>query len=61
MKKKAHSIIYRLRKSAGLKIDTRNRTIYFEYENAADEKKMNRKAVRRLCSEFGFVRQATLL
>lgn len=61
MKKKAYNIIYRLRKSGGVKIDTRKRTIFYEYQNSDDTAKMSRKAVRRLCNEFGFVRQAEII
>ncbi len=61
MKKKMYSVIYRLRKSGGVKIDTRKRTIFYEYENSDDMAKMSRKAVCRLCNEFGFVRQATII
>lgn len=51
-------MIYRLRKSGGIKIDTRQRTIFYEYQNEKDALKMQKTAVLRLCNEFGFVRQA---
>lgn len=61
MKKKnnLHCIVYRLRK-AGVKIDMRERTVYYEYQNATDAATMERKAVERLCKEFGFARQAQI-
>lgn len=49
---KMYSIIYRLRKYS-INIDTPGRTIYY-----TDPEEINRKGVRRLCSEFGFVRQS---
>lgn len=61
MKKNVYSIIYRLRKSGGVKIDTRARTIYYGYQNPEGMAKMERKAVVRLCKEFGFVRQAEII
>ena len=49
---KMYSIIYRLRKY-NINIDTPGRTIYY-----TDAESIDRKGVRRLCSEFGFVRQS---
>ena len=49
---KMYSIIYRLRKYS-INIDTPGRTIYY-----TDPEEINRKGVRRLCNEFGFVRQS---
>lgn len=48
-------------KIGGVKIDTRKRTIYYLYQNPASEAKMNRKAVCRLCKDFGFARQAEII
>lgn len=45
----------------GVKIDTRARTIYYGYQNPEGMAKMERKAVVRLCKEFGFVRQAEII
>lgn len=56
-----HCIIYRLRKMGGVKIDTRGRTIFYEYQNCEDEAKMELKSILRLCNEFGFVRQAEIV
>ncbi|GAB6123064.1 hypothetical protein JCM30204_42140 [Dysgonomonas termitidis] len=61
MERKVRDIIYRLRKSGGVKINTKTRTIYYEYQNEVDMNKMHRKAVERLCKEFGFVRQAEIV
>ncbi|WP_108822021.1 hypothetical protein [Dysgonomonas sp. Marseille-P4361] len=55
---KMHCIIYRLRKSGGVKIDTRNRNIIYKYQQ--DEDKMQNKQIVRLCKEFGFARQAEI-
>ena len=63
MKKRKNAmycIIYRLRKIGGLKIDTRNRTIFYEYQNEEQEAKMEFKTIKRLCKEFGFGRQAEI-
>lgn len=54
-----HCILFRLRKQ-GLNIDTKARTIYYEYNNPEQEAKMRTKAVKRLCSEFGYGRQAII-
>lgn len=50
---KMYSIIYRLRKYS-INIDTVAKTIYF-----IDPELIDRKGVRRLCNEFGFVCQST--
>lgn len=60
-KNKMHCIIYRIRKMGGVNIDTRKRTIFFEYQNDDDASKMDLKPIQRLCKEFGFVRQATIM
>ncbi|GHV40379.1 hypothetical protein FACS1894179_06800 [Bacteroidia bacterium] len=57
---KVHCIIYRLRKR-GYKINTRNRTIFFEYQNDEQLANMADRCVLRLCREFGFVRQAAII
>jgi hypothetical protein len=54
-----HCILYRLRKQ-GLNIDTKTRTIYYEYNNPDQEAKMRTAAVKRLCEEFGYGRQAEI-
>lgn len=41
-----YCIIYRLRKIGGLKIDTRNRTIFYEYQNEEQEAKMEFKTIK---------------
>ncbi|NDW10935.1 hypothetical protein D0T56_14890 [Dysgonomonas sp. 520] len=43
-------VIYRLRKK-GIRIDMRNRTIFFNFENPDS---IDFRGVERLCSEFGF-------
>ena len=53
-----YRLTHKLRKSGGVKIDTRNRTIFYKYQ--AEEEKMKAKDVEILCSEFGFGRQATI-
>lgn len=56
---KMHDIIYRLRKNKSINIDTKNRMIYYEYQN--EEDKMRAKPIERLCKEFGFGRQAVII
>lgn len=56
-----HCIIYRIRKMGGVNIDTRKRTIFYEYQNNEDEAKMDLKPILRLCNEYGFVRQAVMV
>ncbi len=58
---KMHCIIYRVRKMGGVNIDTRKRTIFYEYQNDEDAAKMDLKPILRLCKEFGFVRQASII
>lgn len=60
-KNKMHCIIYRIRKMGGVKINTRARTIFYEYQNDEDMAKMDLKPIVRLCKEFGFVRQAEII
>lgn len=60
-KNKMHCIIYRIRKMGGVNIDTRKRTIFYEYQNNEDEAKMDLKPILRLCNEYGFVRQAVMV
>lgn len=60
MEGRVYDIIYRLRKTHGLRIDIRSRTIYYTYACDADRKKMSLPAVRRLCDNFSFVRQAEI-
>ncbi|MDH6357218.1 hypothetical protein M2135_001088 [Parabacteroides sp. PF5-9] len=54
-----HCILYRLRKQ-GLRIDTTQKIIYYEYANPEQEKKMKSRSVKRLCNEFGFARQSEI-
>ena len=45
-------------KTGGVKIDTRKRTIYYEYQK--DEALMQNKKIVELCNCFGFGRQAEI-
>jgi predicted adenine nucleotide alpha hydrolase (AANH) superfamily ATPase len=59
---KAYNILYRIRKS-GVKIDTRKRTVYFDYDgkgSTPSERMMKEKPVERLCKEYRFYRQAII-
>lgn len=60
-KNKMYCIIYRIRKMGGVNIDTRKRTIFYEYQNDEEKAKMDLMPVLRLCKEFGFVRQAVIV
>lgn len=60
-KSKMYKAIHSLRKQyvrGGVNIDTRNRTIYYEYQK--EENIMSDKKIIMLCLEFGFARQAEL-
>lgn len=54
---KMYCRIYRLRQKSNISINTRQRTIFYEY--GKDEKVMKHPSIQILCKEFGFVRQAT--
>lgn len=59
MKKQSmYNLIYNLRKFSGVKIDTLNRIIYYEYQK--DEELMQYKKIIKLCKFFGFNRQAEI-
>lgn len=51
-----YCLIYRLRKSGGVKIDTRTRTVFYNHQEA---EKAQTLGVKRLCNEFGFGRQSS--
>ena len=59
-KKRMYNMIYRIRKSGGVNIDTRKRTIFYTYQNTDSGLKMNDNRIVKLCKEFGFVRQAII-
>lgn len=61
MKNKMYCLIYRLRQSGVANINTRQRTIYFVWDDTEQIDSMNRKTVERLCNEFGFVRQSSIV
>lgn len=54
-----HCIIYRLRSKWGLNIDTRERTIRFQFDDERQNELMNLAPVKRLVDEFGFGKQST--
>lgn len=54
-----HCLAYRLRKkSQSVRIKTKERTIYYEYNNKEEEDFVRSPKMLRLVEEFGFVRQS---
>lgn len=54
-----HCLIYRLRKkNAVLKINVKQKTIYFDY---LKPETVEINQIKRLCKEFGFNRQAMII
>lgn len=53
-----YCLIYRLRKQEGINIDTRTRTIFFNHQYPES---MEVTAIKRLCDEYGFGRQARII
>ena len=53
-----YCLIRRLRKSGGVIIDTRTRTVFYDYQSPES---IEKTGVKRLCSEFGFGRQARII
>ncbi len=57
-KKKMYNLIYRIRKSnTGLRINTRERTIFFDYQN---KESIEDRKVNRLRREFHFHAQSEI-
>jgi hypothetical protein len=55
--KRAYGIVYRMRKK-GLWINTRSRTVNYDYDKLFF---MEKKPVKRLVKEYGFTGQATIV
>lgn len=53
-----YCLIWRLRKSGGVIIDTRTRTVFYDYQSPES---IEKAGVKRLCTEFGFGRQARII
>ncbi|WP_163308469.1 hypothetical protein [Dysgonomonas sp. 521] len=56
-KNKLYCLIYRVR-AQGFSVSIKERTIYY---NCNDPQSVETKSIRRLCAEYGFVRQATII
>lgn len=57
--KKAYCLIYRVRKK-GVRVNTRNRTMFYVYGDTEAEARVKNLLCRRLCKEFGFVIQSEI-
>lgn len=53
-----YCLIWRLRRSGGVIIDTRTRTVFYDHQHPES---IEKTGVKRLCSEFGFGRQARII
>ena len=52
-----HCLVYRIRKSGGVRISIRDRTVYFDYNNPI---LIEEKKVKRLMKEFNYAAQAEI-
>lgn len=59
LNKKAYCLIYRARKK-GVRVNTRNRAMFYVYGDTEAEKQAKCRVCRRLCKEFGFVIQSEI-
>lgn len=53
-----YCLIWRLRRSGGVTIDTRTRTVFYDCQSPES---IEKAGVKRLCTEFGFGRQARII
>lgn len=56
---KAYCLIYRARQK-GVRVNTRNRTMVYAYNDPAETSRVKSRMCRRLCKEFGFVVQSEI-